>query len=87
VNRVWKRFLFKICKGLGVGAYVLGSMAVPGFISYKLGFPIELGMIAGATLFVLLPMILFMIYDVYKDSKREIEYENRQLMNKLGKKY
>ncbi len=83
MNRVWKRFLFKVSKGLGAIAYVLGSMFAGGFIAGWLGFDVEAGILAGAVVMVFLPMVAFLLCDVYRDSKQEIEWENKDLIRKI----
>jgi hypothetical protein len=83
MNRVWKRFLFKIAKGVAAISYVLGSMLLGGAISHWLGYDIEAGIFAGAMVMVIMPMIVYMIRDVYRDAKREVEWENRDMMRSL----
>lgn len=88
MSRVWKRFLIKVSKGVGVIAYVLGSMFVGGLIAGWLGFDIEAGILAGAGVMVVLPMVAFLLRDVYRDAKQEVEWENRKMMNALkGSEY
>jgi uncharacterized membrane protein YkgB len=87
MNRVWRRFLFKISKMLGVIAYVIGSMLLGGFVSLWLGYPAELGVMLGSLVFVVLPGAVFLLLDIYKDTKSEIERENRRLMRDLGGNY
>lgn len=83
MNRVWRRFLSKI-SWLGVAAvYLLAAMAMPSYVFHLLGWDPNLGLAAGAFVFVLLPMIAFGLHEVYKDAKEEIERENRRLMNSL----
>lgn len=83
MSRVWKRFLIKVSKGVGAIAYVLGSMFAGGFIAGWLGFDVEAGILAGATVMVVLPMVAFLLRDVYRDAKQEVEWENRKMMNAL----
>jgi hypothetical protein len=83
MSRVLKRFLIKVSKGVGVIAYVLGSMFAGGLIAGWLGFDIEAGILTGATIMVFLPMIAYMLRDLYRDAKEEIEWENRKMMNAI----
>lgn len=83
MSRVWKRFLIKVSKGVGVIAYVLGSMLAGGFIAGWLGVDIQAGILAGALVLVVLPMIAYMLRDLYKDAKQEVEWENRRMMSAL----
>ena len=83
MSRVWKRFLIKVSKGVGAIAYVLGSMFAGGLIAGWLGFDFEAGILAGAGVMVILPMVAFLLRDVYRDAKREVEWENRDMLNTL----
>jgi hypothetical protein len=83
MSRVWKRFFIKMSKGVGVIAYVLGSMFSSGFVAGWLGYDIEAGILAGAMLFIILPMVAFLLRDLYRDAKQEIEWENRKMMNAI----
>lgn len=88
MNRVWKRFLNKVAKGVGIVAYVLSSMLIPAVIAGSMGYDPEWGILMGAGVFVIAPMILVHILLVYRDAKREVEWENREMMNTLkGNKY
>jgi hypothetical protein len=88
MSRVWKRFLIKVSKGVGVIAYVLGSMFAGGFVAGWLGFDVEAGIFAGAGVMVFLPMIAYLLRDIYRDAKQEVEWENREMMRTLkGKEY
>lgn len=83
MSRVWKRFLFKVGKGVAVISYVLGSMLLGGFISHWLGYDPEAGIFIGVMTMVVLPMIAFLLRDTYKDAKQEVEWENRKMMSAL----
>lgn len=83
MNRVWKRFLIKVAKGAGTVAYVVMSMLIPGVIAGSMGYDPEWGILIGAGVFVIAPMIFYMIRDVYREAKREVEWENREIMNAL----
>lgn len=83
MSRVWKRFLLKVGKGVGIIFYILGVMLGGGFVSVWLGYPFEPGVLAGAVLFIALPMVSYVLHDIYRDAKQEIEWENRKMMNTL----
>ena len=83
MNRVWKRFLTKFANGAGAVAYVLSSMLIPGDIAHRMGYDTGWGILIGAGVFVIAPMIFYIIRDVYRDAKREIEWENRELMSHI----
>lgn len=83
MSRVWKKFFIKVGKGLAAISYVLGSMLLGGFTSTYLGYDTELGILGGAVIFVLLPMIAFMLRDLYRDAKQEVAWENQEILRKL----
>jgi hypothetical protein len=88
MSRVWKRFLFKMSKGIGAAAYVLLAIIVPEYIfQVVLGLESGQGAFIGMTVFIALPIFGHLIYDMYRDSKREIESENRRIMRDLGGDY
>jgi hypothetical protein len=88
MSRVWKRFLLKMSKGVVFLTYVLLAIFVPEYISQiVLGFESGQGAVIGMMVFIALPIFGYLIYDVYRDSKREIEIENRRIMRDLGGDY
>jgi len=88
MNRVWKKFLMKVAKSFGLIFYLLGSMMIPGVAFLYLGYDPELGVLAGLMLFVVIPMLVYIIRAMYKDAKYEVETENKQMMRALkGDRY
>lgn len=83
MSRVWKRFLFKVSKGLAVIGYLLGVMLGSGVVSVWLGYPFEPGVLVGAVLFIAMPMVAYALYDIYRDAKQEVETENRNILRTL----
>ena len=79
MNRVWKRTLYKLGVLFGIVfgtiAYALGAM----YIGYKL-----LGSESGGLFgFYAAGFLAFIIHWTYKDAKREIEYEDDELIRQL----
>ena len=88
MSRVWKRFLFKMSKGVGAAAYVLLAIFIPEYIfQVVLGLESGQGAFIGMMVFIALPIFGFLLRDVYRDSKLEVERENRQIMRDLGGKF
>jgi hypothetical protein len=83
MSRVWKRFLFKISKGVGIVAYILGSLGIGAVVSLWLGYDPQAGVLVGAGLFIFLPLITIVLRDTYRDSKEEVEQENRNILRAL----
>jgi len=80
MSRVMKRFLTKIGKFLTMVTYMIASLAVPGYAAWFFGFDPGHGILLGGLIFMILPLVVLMIRDAYRDAKREIEWENRKLM-------
>ena len=64
-------------------AYMCASLAVPGYAAWFFGFDPGHGILLGGLVFMILPLVVLMIRDAYRDAKREIEWENRDLMRKI----
>lgn len=85
MSRVWKRFFYKVGYASLFVTYVLSALFVPEVISITFfGQEPGLGVIIGSLLFLAIPGIGFILRDVYRESKREVEYENKNLMRNLG---
>ena len=88
MSRVWKRFLLKISKGIAALFYILLALFIPEYIfQVVLGLESGSGAVIGMLTFIALPIFGYLIYDVYRDSKLEVERENRQIMRDLGGKF
>lgn len=81
MSRVMKRFLLKIGKALGIVVYTVASLLAGAFIFDQLGLDPELGMYVSAMVLILFPIVVWMIKDMWRDAKREIEWENREVLN------
>lgn len=84
MSRVWKRFFLKIAKGFAVLLYVSVALVIPELIVNLFDGPSGLGVFIGLIVFLVLPVICAILIDTYKESKREIEWENRKIMMALG---
>jgi hypothetical protein len=87
MSRVWKRFLKKIFYAMGFVLYFLAAIIIPEFVFQFFDLPPGMGATVGLVLFVGVPIIGLIIRDTYRDAKREVEYENREMMRTLGKKF
>jgi len=90
MNRVHKRFLKKI--GIGVWSFikfilVYLAISIPtGGVVWLITGHAEAGFTAGTLLPAFIAMIFFILKDAYNDAKREVDHENRSMMNTLGGK-
>ena len=76
-NRVLKKFLAKLTPpAIGI-VYVLAAL--------ELGaqFSNPLHSIAVVGLMVIVPMVVYILYETWQQAKREVEDENRQLMRSI----
>jgi hypothetical protein len=87
MSRVWKRFLKKIFYAIGFVLYFLAAIVIPEFVFQFFDLPPGMGATVGLALFVGVPVIGLMIRDTYRESKQEVERENREMMRTLGKEY
>lgn len=83
MNRVWKRFLFKVGKAVaivvGITAYIFSLIALFHFIGVN-------PRLASFLLFAVgfgVPLTIFSLYSTYQDAKYEVARENRDLLNKI----
>lgn len=88
MNRVWKRFLYKVGYASLLVLYILLAILLPElFFVLVLEQDLGMGTFVGSVVFLVIPAIGLLLRDVYRDSKREVELENRDMMRNLGKKY
>ena len=81
MNRVWKQFLKNLAWPVGIAVYVWSVIALAVYVEkniYEDG-----GGALVALLFIALPMIVYMVRDMWLDAKRKVEWENREMMRTL----
>lgn len=80
MNRVWKKFFGKLAEPLIIMAYV--SLAT--VLVMWTGENVSEGMaIVIFCVMIPIPMIAYLIRDMWRDAKREVEWENREVLNTL----
>lgn len=83
MSRVWKKFFYKIGKAVtilvSITAIIVGSIA----ILTILGLSPEISVIIVFSLTIFIPMLLFILYQVYSDCKDEVNDENKKIMRDL----
>ena len=80
MNRVWKEFLKNLAWPVGIAVYVWSVVALAVYVEINM---YEGGAIIVALLFIALPMIVYLIRDMWLDAKRKVEWENREMMRTL----
>jgi hypothetical protein len=83
MNRVWKKFLLNISKGLSMVLYVGVTIFLSGMLALHLGYDPGMGMAVGALVFLVLPILAMILRQEYKDAKLEVERENREMLRMI----
>ena len=76
MNRVTKKFLGKVLPPIGIMFYVAAVMVGSTMIGGTAVF-------AGPLVFLVIPLFGYMLYESYKDAKREVEWEDRDLLKDI----
>jgi di/tricarboxylate transporter len=80
MNRVWKKFLGKFVEPLAYMLYSVFAIVFVWWVTEK----VSVGM--GIIVFLIiipLPMFVFLVRDMWRDAKREVEWENRDILDTL----
>ena len=80
MNRVWKKFFKKLAGPIGFMAYVMFAVGLTTWTMENINNGI------GITVFIIMipiPAIAFLIRDMWRDAKNEVEWENRDMLNSL----
>lgn len=85
MSRVWKKFFYKlsgpVLTMLYTCAVVAASILAGAHVAPWAGMAI-------IVVWILFPVTALLVRDMYQDAKREVEWENREMMNTLkGDKY
>jgi len=80
MNRVWKKFLGKFVEPLAYMAY--GMFAI-GLTMWSGTVVNEFTGIAVFFIMIVIPAVSLIIRDMWRDAKREVEWENRDMLNTL----
>ena len=80
MNRVWKKFLRKLAGPIGFMAYIMFAVGLTMWTMENVNHVI------GVTVFVIMipiPAIALLIRDMWRDAKKEVEWENHDMLNTL----
>ena len=80
MNRVWKKFLGKFVEPLAFMAY--GMFAI-GLTMWSGTVVNEFTGIAVFFIMIVIPLCSLIIRDMWRDAKREVEWENRDMLDSL----
>ena len=77
--RVWKHFLKNLAWPVGIAAYIF-SVATGGVY---LETRFEGGAMLTVLIFIVLPMVVYLVHDMWQDAKRKVEWENDEMMRRI----
>ena len=76
-TRVAKKFIEKILPPLGIFVYVFGVMQIASYAPTA-GQSMLIGLIM-----IAVPTLFWMLWETWQQAKREVEWENRDLINEI----
>ena len=82
MNRIWKRFFFKLAEPLAFFMYFFATMTLAEYTAENLGYGAE-GYIAVVVVMVIIPIFAVMLRMTWRQAKSEIERENEEMLNTL----
>jgi hypothetical protein len=80
MNRVWKRFFLKVAEPVSYVLYFVGTMLLAEYMESKYGMIAFMGIWG---VMVVLPVLGWMLKEMYRQAKREIDFENEELLREL----
>ena len=80
MNRVWKRFFFKLLEPVSFAAYFFSTMLLAEYTETLYGLK---GFIAVLAVMLLVPMFAYMLRMTYRLAKDEIDRENQEVLDAL----
>ena len=80
MNRVWKKFFRKLAEPLGLMAYIMFAIGLTLWTAENVseGWSVIVGIIM-----LPVPMFAYLIRDMWRQAKSEVEWENRDMLNTL----
>jgi len=80
MNRVWKKFFRKLVEPLGIMAYIIFAIGLTLWAAENVseGLAVIVGIIM-----LPVPMFAYLIRDMWRQAKDEVEWENKVMMRTL----
>ena len=78
MNRVWKKFLKNLAWSAGIAVYVCGAIALSFYVEKNMSE--SAGALVGL-MFATLPMLGYVIHNMWLDAKRKVDWENREMLS------
>lgn len=80
MNRVWKKFFRKLAEPLGLMAYIIFAV---GLTMWTAEYVSQGMSIVVFVIMIPVPMFAYLIRDMWRQAKSEVEWENRDMLNTL----
>ena len=80
MNRVWKKFFRKLAEPIGVMAYILFAV---GLTMWTAEYVSQGASIVVFVIMIPVPMFVYLIRDMWRQAKTEVEWENEVMMRTL----
>lgn len=80
MSRVWKRFFLKVAEPVSYVLYFFGTMLLAEYMESKYGMIAFLGIWG---VMVVLPVLGWMLKEMYRQAKNEIDFENEELLRNI----
>ena len=80
MNRVWKKFFRKLAEPLGLMAYIIFAV---GLTMWTAEYVSQGMSIVVFVIMIPVPMFAYLIRDMLRLAKSEVEWENRDMLNTL----
>ena len=80
MNRVWKKFFRKLAEPIGIAAYILFAV---GLTMWTAEYVSQGMSIIVFVIMIPVPMFAYLVRDMWRQAKSEVEWENRDMMRRL----
>ena len=80
MNRVWKKFFRKLAEPIGIVAYILFAMGLTLWTAENVN---EGTSMLVFVIMIPVPMFAYLIRDMWRQAKSEVEWENRDMMRRI----
>jgi hypothetical protein len=80
MNRVWKRFFRKLAEPVSFALYFFGTMLLAEYVGSFYG---NMGFFIVWAVMVLVPFFAWMLKEIYRQAKQEVDIENQELLDAI----
>lgn len=80
MSRVWKKFFRKLAEPIGIVAYILFAVGLTIWTDANVSSGVSILVFC---IMIPVPMLAYLIRDMWRQAKSEVEWENRDIMRKI----